>query len=184
MHYGTAQTEAQLQGILQLQQANLAQSVDAETARREGFVTVEHSLELLRKMNQPHPHILALDAEQVCGYALVMLPRWRDEIPVLQPMFDQFDQCTIQGKSLDQLPYFVMGQICIEKNYRGKGIFRGMYQHMRRCMQTNFHYIITEVDETNTRSMAAHKAVGFETIRSYMAPNSVVWEILAWDIRT
>jgi len=42
--------------------------------------------------------------------------------------------------------------------------------------------IITEVDITNTRSINAHRAIGFNTVYSYRS-NNQDWEILYWNLK-
>ena len=51
-------TKAELQQILDLQQKNHLQNVDADEKEKEGFVTVSHTLELLTEMNAACPHII------------------------------------------------------------------------------------------------------------------------------
>mgnify|MGYP000294817886 CR=1 FL=1 len=65
-----------------------------------------------------------------------------------------------------------MGQICIAKEYRGSGVFRGLYQNMQRFIKGSYEAIITEVDIRNTRSMNAHKAIGFKELVSQIIPKN------------
>ena len=60
-----------------------------------------------------------------------------------------------------------MGQICVAKNYRNQGIFRGLSNAMKAHVQPEFDSIITEVDAKNTRSLQAHYAVGFKELKTY-----------------
>lgn len=65
--------------------------------------------------------------------------------------------------------YIIMGQVCISKSHRGKGIFRELYQNMQRFLSPSFSKIITEVDTKNRRSMNAHQAIGFKELKRYTA---------------
>jgi len=142
-----------LQGILDLQRKNLKSSLSAEEITKEGFTTLEHSVELLRKMNSPYPHTIALSDHQVVGYALTLMPSLEAEFPDLRSMFDE-----VRGIE----SYVVMGQICIDKAYRSQGIFRSMYKGMKMKFQGIVDYIVTEVAVENVRSMNAHLAIGFK----------------------
>lgn len=181
IEYTTANTQSDLEEILHLQKSNLEVSISSEELQREGFVTVHHNLELLSRMNQPFPHIIAKDKGEVIGYTLVMLRDLEKEIPVLIPMFQQINALIYNGKSLNDSEYFIMGQVCIEKDYRGKGVFKGLYQHMKEVMAGHFEYIITEVAIRNQRSIRAHHKVGFKSIHTYQSEIGEVWEILLWD---
>lgn len=176
--YGTSSTDFELKGILELQKKNLSQNISAEELHSQGFVTVEHDLDLLTQMNTPFQHIIAKDEEKVIGYALVMLRKWKKEIPILVDMFDQIDSIEYQKQKLAQAKYFIMGQICIDKSYRGQGIFLGLYQEMAKRMNADFDYIITEIASRNHRSLRAHQKVGFETIKTYQIENEEEWVLV------
>lgn len=179
--YGNPQNNADLQQVLDLQRANLPVHISEQELQTEGFVTVHHNFELLKAMNTPYPHIIAREEEQVIGYTLVMLPAFQDRIPVLVPMFEEFNRAIFQRRLLTDVNYVVMGQVCIAKGYRGQGIFQGMYAQMNKQMSPHFEAIVTEVSIRNPRSLRAHAKVGFQTIREYQADTGEEWAILLWD---
>ena len=162
IEYKQASTANELEQILVLQQRNLPRSLSNEEMERDGFLTVEHSFELLEEMNEASPHIIALENEKVVGYALSMHPKFASSIEILKPMFHEINMA-IDGKS----NYMVMGQICVAKTHRSKGIFRKLYTTMKTKLPAGFDTISTEVDAKNQRSMNAHKAVGFEELKTY-----------------
>lgn len=169
VRYTLSKTTHELQAILDLQQANLAKSISKEEALEQGFVTVVHDLSLLEKMNSPYPHTIAIDDDEVVGYAMVMLKELGNDIPVLVPMFDLINEIEYKGKALKDTNYMVMGQVCVAKTHRGQGIFRGLYNAMQEHLKGHFDYIVTEIAQRNTRSIRAHEKVGFETIKQYHA---------------
>ncbi len=177
--YKTVSHPLQLRRILELQQLNLPNNISPQEKFKEGFVTVEHDYNLLQKMNSPFPHIIAVDNDIIIAYALVMLKELRKEIKVLKPMFNQIDKVLLKsGKSIR---YFVMGQVCIDKAYRSKGIFYGLYNKMKEEMSENFEAIITEVDPENPRSLYAHLKQGFKILDSYKDEHGRPWELIIWD---
>jgi len=162
--YGRVREHHELQEILALQQKNLLGIVPTVTQQSEGFVTVSHTLALLDRMNQVCPHIIAKDKGKVVGYALCMHPDFSGEIALLQPMFRVINEVLPLKQS-----FIVMGQICIAESYRGKGLFRGLYNYMKKVLATDFKLIVTEVDARNIRSLQAHLAIGFKTIKKYQS---------------
>jgi len=164
VEFTTAKTILDLQQILLLQKANQPKNLTEEEIKTQGFVTVEHNFDLLQKMNSPYPHIIAKLDNKVVGYALVMLPELKKEIPILWSLFKKIDELKVEEGDLKNLRYFVMGQICVDKNHRGQGVFGGLYQKMAETMRPHFDYIITEIAVRNTRSMRAHSREGFETL--------------------
>jgi GNAT superfamily N-acetyltransferase len=173
--YKRASSLDELDQIRKLQLQNSPQSIDAHEKLQEGFVTVQHSFALLEQMNFACAHIVAKDNASIIGYALVMLSSFRNEIIVLIPLFERIDKLVPKHQS-----YIVMGQICIDKNYRKQGIFRGLYQFYKSELEHQYDFLITEVDATNLRSLQAHQAVGFTIIDSYKE-NGVFWNIISWD---
>lgn len=162
IRYKTASTIEELNQILALQQENLPDAISEEEQIIEGFVTVHHSFDLIKRMNEACAHIIATDEKKVVGYSLCMHPKFGEEIEVLQPMFTE-----IKNIIPDVDRYIVMGQICIEKGYRKQGVFRKLYETMLREIQPQFNSIITEVDLKNSRSLEAHYAVGFKLLSNY-----------------
>lgn len=179
-----ARTQIDLALILRLQKANLPGSISVAESRDQGFVSVEHDIETLSMMNAPYPHIIAVDDKVLAGYCLVMLQEMREHIDLLKPMFEIIDKQSISGQSLRDLRYFVMGQVCVHKAYRGRGIFYKMYDHMRELMAGSFDMVITEISSHNSRSLRAHENQGFKTLHKFIDPVTAhPWEIVYWDWR-
>ena len=177
-----AETEDELRQILILQRSNHIDNVSIEDRKTNGFVTVKHDIGLLTKMNGSAMQIIAKDNDLVVGYALVMLKEFSSMIPVLTPMFDMFNNLIFKDKRLSDYRFYVMGQICIADTHRGQGIFEKLYLKHKESYSDKFEICLTEVSESNSRSMKAHKKVGFETICSFKDETDN-WNILLWDWR-
>ncbi|WP_298238743.1 GNAT family N-acetyltransferase [uncultured Algibacter sp.] len=173
--YKRATTHNELHQILELQQANIINSISEKEKLSEGFVTVNHSFETLNAMNNACSHIIAKQNSEVVGYVLSMVSKFKDTIEVLVPMFKEIDKYLNNEYS-----YLVMGQICVDKIFRKQGLFRGLYNYMRQELNSNYDVLITEVDTKNIRSLNAHKAVGFQVLKSYKS-NNHDWELLIWN---
>ena len=169
--FTTTTSRDELVQILSLQKMNLKSAVSENEIANEGFVTVEHNYDILKRMNDVCPHIIAKDGDKVVGYALSMDPVFGDEILVLQPMF-------IELKKRNIINFLAMGQICVAKTHRKQGIFRGLYEAMKKASYPTYEYIITEVDATNSRSLGAHLAIGFEKICTYHSLGQD-WELIS-----
>jgi hypothetical protein len=175
IHYKRASTIDELEQIRTLQLQNSSQNISSEEKLQEGFVTVQHSVALLKQMNSACAHIIAKDNDIVVGFALVMLSSFSNEIEVLIPMFERIDELVPKDNT-----YVVMGQICVDKNYRKQGIFRGLYHFYKEELHHEFDFLITEIAVINLRSMQAHEAVGFKIIDTYQE-DGIVWNIMLWD---
>lgn len=178
--YGPSNTDAHLQQIMALQKANLPKNISVQEAREQGFVTVDHDMEALSDMNTPYRHSIALEDGNLAGYALVMETRFRHRIPILFPMFELLDGIPWRGKPLKDWRYYVMGQVCVAKPFRGKGVFQGLYLNMRDRLSGHFDLVVTEISTRNARSIRAHEKVGFENIHEFTDPDGEHWVIVAW----
>jgi ribosomal protein S18 acetylase RimI-like enzyme len=176
----TVQHPDELEQILALQQVNLPTNIDLPELESQGFVTVQHSLETLQLMNQFAPSIIIKDNDIVIAYALVMLKSCRNLIVTLQPMFAEFDSMKWNGEALDTYKYYVMGQVCVSKDYRGIGLFDQLYQKHREVYSSEYDFILTEVSVRNKRSLRAHERVGFKTVHTYRDMTDE-WAVILWD---
>jgi ribosomal protein S18 acetylase RimI-like enzyme len=141
---GLVTSDRDLEGILALQRACRAPTVD-------GFVTVQHTLEILRAMHALAPSVVARDASgEVVGYALVMPRQMRALLPILEPMFVMIEQLPAATKNAR---WYVMGQIAVAPAFRGQGVFDALYAEHRARYRERFDLVITEVATRNARSM-------------------------------
>jgi hypothetical protein len=175
-----ADSDSDLRQILALQKLNLRSTRSAQEEAEQGFVTVMHDFELLKLMNTAARHVIAKDGDKVIGYALAMTRGFRHRIAALESMFTMLDKIVFGGKTFSDVPYIVMGQVCVDRDYRGKSVFREMYKLYFSTYKPLFKYIITEVAVRNTRSLNAHLHLGFEEIYRYEEPGVEEWIVLKY----
>lgn len=185
MHYITrVSSDADIHGILELQQLNLKKNNTQETIDSQGFVTVEHTFEALKKMNDAAPSIVAKDGDKVVGYAIVMLPEFRYEVPILESLFVNIENTNFENRAISAYNYVVMGQICVGLGYRGIGVVEQMYKHYKNELQSEFEICVTDISSKNLRSKRAHEKVGFKSVASFFDDYAQeTWDIVVWDWR-
>jgi GNAT superfamily N-acetyltransferase len=171
-----------LERIIELQQRNHPTAVAPDLWETQGFVTMEYTVQQLQIMSGKYRHVVAKHNNAVVGYALIMLRDHSASFPFLRDMFQDIEAGAYSGKLLRESRYFVMGQVCIEKDFRGKGIFKKLYHGLREQMGTDFDFVITEVSTRNGKSMRAHEKLGFENIKPE-GTGSSEWNVIAWDWR-
>lgn len=183
VRFTTVSSSGDVDEILALQAANLPTAVSAEVAASQGFVTVRHERDVLRRMNEATPAIVAKAGDRVVAYALVMPRAFAADVPILRPLFATLDTLSWRGWPLRLNPrWFVMGQVCVADGYRGLGVFDGLYAAMADAYRDRFDFTVTEVAARNARSLRAHARVGFETVQVY--PDQTTgeeWHVVALD---
>ena len=176
----TVTSTEELQQILALQQLNLKQNIDADEKKEQGFVTMQFTLSMLQDMHSLAPSIIVKDDDKVIGYAMVLLKEGRKLYPDLDPLFQLFDTLSWKGKLLFNYRFYIMGQVCVDKNYRGQGVFDMLYHKHRDIYKDVFDFIITDISSDNHRSLRAHERVGFEIIHTYRDKLDE-WKVVLWD---
>jgi GNAT superfamily N-acetyltransferase len=148
--------------------------------KSQGFVTLHHDLATLEQMHRLAPSVIIKDDNIVVAYALTMLQECRQLMPHLEPMFSLFDKLRWNNKPLNDYSFYVMGQICIAKEYRSKGLFEKLYQHHKKVYQTKFNLCVTEISSRNHRSLRAHQKIGFKVIHTH-TDKLDEWVVVGWD---
>ncbi|CAN5289420.1 hypothetical protein BH20BAC1_BH20BAC1_05610 [soil metagenome] len=167
--------------LLELQKNNLLKNLSEEEINTQGFVTVIHDYETLKKMNNIEPSIIAKKDDLVIGYLLAMTKKSKNDIPVLIPMFNVFENIHYNSRKISAYNYLVVGQVCIAQEWRGQGILDDCYAAYRKHFCKKYDFAITEIQTKNQRSVKAYLRVGFSIIHSYEDENHDGWEIVLWD---
>lgn len=117
------------------------------------------------------------------GYLLAMTKNSQSAIPVLIPMFEVFNKILYNNKLVADQTFIVVGQVCIDKDYRGKGLLDKAYQAYKIIFKNKYDFAITEIAATNKRSLNAHKRIGFTDVHHYTDSNNIEWRIVIWEWR-
>ncbi len=179
-----ARKQTELKQIIALQQENLLDLVDADTAREQGFVTAVHDYRVLEAMNSAAASVIAKEGTKVVGYALTMLRQFADDVPALTELFARQDNAIHRGQRLGDQGYLVMGQLCVAEAARGQRVADRMYKYMRSCYSLHYPYLVTAIDARNTRSQRVHERVGFEVFDRFTGTTSGKdWLLVVWNWR-
>ena len=180
LNAGLTNTESDLKQILALQERNLKQNLSTEEKSAEGFLTMQFSLEMLQQLHELAPSVVVRDEDEIIAYAIVLLKEGRNAYPDLENMFLHLETLSWNDKPLVDYKFYVMGQICIDKNYRGQQVFNMLYNKHRELYQNSFDCLVTEISTSNHRSLRAHKKIGFQTIHTYKDYMDE-WDVVIWD---
>ena len=170
----------ELQQIATLSKENLRFNLLPEEKESQGFITWEYTVESLEQMQAIAPSVIVKYDDEVVGYALTAFKETSIFQPELVTMIEHLETLSFKGRSMKEYRYYIMGQICIAKAHRGKGLFEKLYQHHKEVFQSRFTVLVTEVSTSNHRSVQAHKKTGFQTIDTYRDALDE-WDVVVWD---
>ncbi len=174
------ETDKELIGIRALQESNLHRNLSIEEASEEGFVTASYTLEFLKYMHEAHPSVIAKDGDEVVGYALVATHAVSHQHDLLKGLFSEIDALEYKGLIMKGRRYVVVGQLCVGKGYRGKGLAKRMYDFFRDALREKYDFALTDVVSSNLRSLRAHEKTGF-IVAGTLQYGGVDWDLVLWD---
>jgi ribosomal protein S18 acetylase RimI-like enzyme len=180
LHSKLVSTREELVQIHELNQKNLKANFNYETQVKEGFVSWLYPLPLLEKMHNLAPGVIVKENDTVAGYALTTLKEARTFHPDLDAMFGHLQNVQYRGKFLSSFHFYCMGQICVAKEYRRKGVVQMLYQKHKEAYSAEYEFILTEISSGNLPSLLAHQKAGFEIIHSY-TDSIDEWKVVVWD---
>lgn len=177
-----ALTDESLLRILDLQKRNLKKNLSGAEKESQGFVTAEHTFEQLKKINEAEPCVIITDNGHVIAYAIAMLENAVKDMPVFDELFSTVAILTYKNRPMTSYKYIFVGQLCIDKNYRGQGLVEKLYAFYKEELKSKYDFAVTDISEYNPRSLKAHQKSGFEVIHNfYDSFTDSNWHIVVLD---
>ncbi|MCP9755359.1 GNAT family N-acetyltransferase [Lacihabitans sp. CCS-44] len=184
MKFKRARTDESLLQILDLQKRNLKKYLTDAEKESQGFVTAEHTFEQLKKINNAEPCVIITDNDQVVAYAIAMLESAAKDMPVFDDLFSTVASLTYKSRPMTTYKYIFVGQLCIDKNYRGQGLVEKLYAFYKDELKEKYDFAVTDISEHNPRSLKAHQKSGFEVIHTfYDSFTESNWNIVVMDFQ-
>lgn len=172
--------EEELRQIEELSKANAVNELSKDVKEKEGFVTWPYTFDVLLKLHKISPSVIVKHKNQVVGYAL-MLPKEASRVyQPLEKLLAGLEAITYKNKPLNSFHFYIMGQICVHPNFRGKGVFQKLYQEHQHLFSQKYDFVFTEISVSNQRSLRAHEKMGFQTIHT-CKDELGEWNVVIWD---
>lgn len=165
MHFQKA-SNADFQGILDLQQKNLAHNL-TDLEKKDGFLSVEFTKEQFGVMNTQTGIVICKDKEDILGYLCTSSLEFNKSFELPAAMMELYEQLPYKGKLLEHYHSIVVGPWCIERNSRGKNIFLGMWNMLSEILTEDIELLTTFISTNNSRSLYAAKKAGMEEVTTF-----------------
>ena len=166
--------------IKSLQNLNLKCNIDLEEANKEGFVTAVYSVDYLKVMNDSTAAVIATFDSKVVGYLLAVDCATALKHELLSKIIDVADSVLLKFPGLANVKYIIVGQLCIAKEFRGQGLVQKMYQLFYDTYHTNYDACVTDIAESNPRSLRAHAKCGFQVMER-LDHGGALFDLVVWD---
>jgi hypothetical protein len=148
-------TIADIDQVLLLQDKYLLANMP-EINRSEGFVTTPFSVEQLKEIISFKGFFVAEDDKKIVAYVVVCSWDFFTRFPIFAYMASRFDGINFEGLKMDTTNTFEYGPICIDSEYRNKGVFQDLFEAMCAGMKDRYKVGVTFINKLNQRSFSAH----------------------------
>lgn len=141
--------------IVRLQRANYIANLTAEE-RREGFLSAEFSLDQVAAIASDLGIAIVTMDDALAGCLCGIRREFDHGSPVVAKMLESYDQAWFQGKPLSAFNSYIYGPVCIARQYRRRGLLRGLYDFQNKDLAGQFEVGVALVSHSNPHSMQAH----------------------------
>lgn len=156
-----------LAGILDLQHRNLYDHL-SDSQRQQGFVTTAFTEAQLMNLLEQDGIFVALNQDQVIGYALAGSWDFFSQWPIFPFMLARLPQLQFQGDPITAAQTFQYGPVCVDAAYRGRAVFPHLFECMRLNLCQRYPLGVTFINRLNTHSYHAHtKKLGMQVIDTF-----------------
>jgi len=162
MNYRRALAE-DLAGVASLQNDNLMTHLEPDKLT-DGFLSGSFTEEQFSRMNDDLCVVVCLDADRVVGFLCTSTTDYNRQFGLPAAMIARYPHATYGGRPLSAFTSFVAGPVCVDKQYRGMGIFEGLYRALVGLLPVKYEVVVTFVSVDNPRSIHAHEKVGLKKV--------------------
>lgn len=156
IEYRRAKPEDYLE-ILALQSANFIANL-TEEERNEGFLSAQFTDEQTAQIAEDLGTMVAFVDNRVAGFLCAFRKEFDTGSPVIATMLESYDRFSFQNKPLSSLSSYIYGPVCIGREFRGRGLLRGLYEAQKHDLAGQFDVGVAFVSRNNPHSLSAHVA--------------------------
>lgn len=160
-------TSTDIPGVLELQEKYLYRNM-SEEERKKGFVTTPFTVQQIEEILLENGLFIAKNEQKkIVGYIFAASWKYFEQWEIFNYMVSRFPNISFQNQEITTQNTFQYGPVCIDENYRGKGLFGLLFEEMRLEFLKRYPISITFINQINAVSTAAHKKLGWEIIDEF-----------------
>src|SRR5918996_1668030 len=153
--------------ILGLQSANYIANLSEEEQQR-GFLSAQFTPEQTAQIAEDLGTIIAIIDGQVIGFVCAFRNEFETGSPVIAKMLESYDRFMFEARPLSAFKSYIYGPVCIGREYRGRGLLRGLYEAQIKDLAGQFEIGVAFVSRSNPHSLDAHvKGLGMTEVGDF-----------------
>jgi predicted GNAT superfamily acetyltransferase len=150
-------TPADYDQILALQSANYIANL-SEEERKEGFLSAQFTPEQTVQIAEDLGTTVAVVDKQIAGFLCAFRKEFQTGSPVIAEMLRSYDRLAFEGRPLSAYQSYIYGPVCIGREFRGRGLLRGLHEAQKKDLAGKFDIGVAFVSRSNPHSLSAHVA--------------------------
>jgi len=143
--------------ILRLQSDNHIANL-SEAEREQGFLSAQFTPEQTAQIADDLGTIVALVNDQVVGFLCAFRKEFPTGSPVIAKMLEAYHRLNFEDRPLSAFNSYIYGPVCIGREYRRRGLLRGLYEAQKKDLAGQFEIGVAFVSRSNPHSLSAHVA--------------------------
>jgi len=166
-------THSDINGILSLQERNLFSNL-TKKEREQGFVTTPFTKKQIEEIIYQNGIFIAENNNKtIVAYAFAGNWQYFEQWDIFNFMTDRFPKLSFNNSKISTKNSFQYGPVCIDKEYRSKGILNLIFEEMRIEFVKKYPISITFINKINIISEKAHtKKLGWKIIDEFTFNNN------------
>ena len=153
--------------ILNLQSENYIANLSAHE-RQQGFLSAQFTPEQTAQIAEDLGTIVAVIDNQIGGFVCAFRNEFETGSPVIAKMLESYDRFTFEAQPLCTFKSYIYGPACVAREYRGRGLLRGLYEAQKKDLAGQFEIGIAFVSRSNPHSLQAHvKGLGMTEVGDF-----------------
>lgn len=141
--------------ILELQSDNYIANLSPEE-RREGFLSAQFTPAQTAQIAEDLGTMVALVDDALAGFLCAFRNEFESGSAVIAKMLASYDRLRFEGRPLNSYKSYIYGPVCIARQYRRRGLLRGLYEAQRADLAGKFEVGVAFVARSNPHSLQAH----------------------------
>ncbi|PKH67565.1 GNAT family acetyltransferase [Flavobacterium sp. ALD4] len=170
-----------IDGILALQELYLISNL-SDKEKEAGFVTTPFTTPQLVEIMAHEGLFIAKDNSKIIAYIFAGSWSFFSQWPIFNHITAQFHELKFLDFDITTTHTFQYGPICIDKEYRGKGLINFFFEFMRIHMVKKYPLSLTFINKINIPSTKAHTEKLKWTIIADFQFNNNNYYILAYGM--
>ena len=178
MEYKIAQIK-DIEKVLELHSKYQIDSIKQED-KKDGFITTAFTKEqMVDLITLEQGLFIAIENEKIVAYVMSASWKFWSRWPMFAFMMEDLPNLEYLDQKLTVQNSYQYGPVCVDKEYRGKGVLEKLFDFARQNMSKRFPILVTFINKINPRSYEAHtKKLKLEVIEEFSYNNNNYYELV------